>query len=71
MSGFTHRNDNLLAGTVHPAEHWGPCSCGGRAHYYEAGEVIHHSLPLNKEVEHKVPFGGMKMHLLFDYKLVE
>lgn len=52
-------------------ERWGPCSCGGRVHYYQDGEVIHHSLPLNKGVEHRVPFGSMRMHLLFDYKLFE
>lgn len=69
MSGFT--TGVGLIGVVHPAEYWAPCSCGGRAHYYDEGEVIHHSLPLDTAAEHKVPLGAMRMHLLFDYKLVE
>lgn len=70
MSGYTESRDGEMAGVVHRGEFWSPCSCGGRVHAYDDGEVIHHSLPLDTEIEHRVthPKG---MDLLFDYKLVE
>lgn len=70
MSGYTGRRDGELAGIVHRGEFWSPCSCGGRVHAYDDLEVIHHSLPLDTGIEHRVeyPFPGP---LLFDYKPVE
>lgn len=70
MRGYSGTSPGTLAGKVHRAEFIALCSCGGRVHAYDNGEVITHSLPLDTTVEHRAGYPH-KQQLLFDYKLVE
>ena len=70
MSGYTGTTPGARVGIVHRGEFYALCSCGGRVHAYDNGEVVTHSLPLDTTVEHRAGYPH-KQQLLFDYKLVE